>query len=923
LKITDIKASKFGSYQNKNNKTQKNTSQVVSNPNVNFTGFKLEGSFIDPTFSWAKSYLYKFSNKLTAIILEKPQTELTFLSTRVNTGALNEREAIRGISHLEEHSVFLASKGEEPGAFDKFCAKFGAEEDAYTSYNNTSFIVGTSSNNPHELQPLVGSYANMLINPEFSLNPLEKEKEIVIQEIKKYQNDPENLLNETSIKSLFGINTKSEDLILGTEENIRNITREDLLRHHKDFYAPNNTQIFAVTGMNHEKMAELIDKNFVTPDFMPSATSEFFTPTKLLTKTQIDFIESPLSNSDSIRIAFAGPKNSDTKDLVAADALLKILAGNSFSRLSRNLLKFDATPEAGIIPVSNHPLQSQKMTFAMDFRHSSLQKVLDGFRSTIDGLKTNPIKQEELDIAKKSLLLSFYENAKSVEDFTFQYDIMTPAMDPTPYKNYLNIVKGLNLDDVATAAQKYLHMDKASVIILHPPKKDVKGISFMGKSAPNSAIKKYLLPNNVRLVLNDNARALQTSVIASLEASSLSHAKPGVTDVLSKILENSTAKHSEEKLSYFKALNGLDNFKIDSKNSGVSAQSVSLNEDLLSAVKMIKEMLFEPKINKINFNKAKNEVILAVESQLSQSEDRAFEALYGKHPESITPRLLKEKIDEVNIEDVQEYYAKLIKNARFNVSVSGPLDQIIGLKNDVVKEFAQIDKVFNKNKVNEPKINLPSTDKVVIQHEAGREGTEISQIFHLDLKTPKDFASVTILNTILGSCGSTSRLFSDLREKQKLAYSIHSYFTPSESFAQEYLNIATGIKGKDGEITDNIAKSVEGFAKHIKLLIDEAPSEEEVLKAKMTILTKKNMNADDIELSNESLFFALKNGLGTDFSKKVLAEIKNITPQDVQETVKKYFSQPSVISVLTTKEAAEKSQKFLEKFGEIKVYTQD
>jgi zinc protease len=389
--------------------------------------------------------------------------------------------------------------------------------------------------------------------------------------------------------------------------------------------------------------------------------------------------------------------------------------------------------------------------------------------------------------------------------------------------------------------------------------------------------------------------------------------------ILSQMLENSTSKHSQEELSFEKSKAALNDIDISATVQGIKAGSDSLTESLPAALKIIKEMLFEPKLDEINFQKAKNEVLLEVQEKLLSANDRALETLYGyNHPIGVTPRLLRQKLNEVKLEDVKEYYKTLVKNSKATVSVSGPISNIKDLNKNIISELNGINNHFEKKL---PSAEFPQlkNKKIAVQIENNREQSDIIQLFNYNDISIEDAAAMDVLDNILGN-GLGARLFVDLREKQKLAYQANSIFMNKGVFAQEWFMIKTGIKNDAGEITDNIEKSVLGFEKHIQKLIDKSPSQKEVERAKLLLKTTYTKIFATAKNQNERILIGSTTPYDETYYNKFMTSIDKVKPEDVKRVARKYLSQPSVISILTDEASAKKAEAFLKTKGEYKLY---
>src|SRR5574344_1266148 len=159
--------------------------------------------------------IYKLENGQKVVII--PKEGQTFIKTYVNTGSMNEPDKMRGISHFIEHNLFNGSggnngdKGLQPGEFFKTVDKMGAETNASTGFSQTDYYVSTNLLKKADLAKTIKIHAEMLENPLFTVNMIEKEKGPVTSEISMILDNPSNIAVNTTLKNLYNIKSTSTD----------------------------------------------------------------------------------------------------------------------------------------------------------------------------------------------------------------------------------------------------------------------------------------------------------------------------------------------------------------------------------------------------------------------------------------------------------------------------------------------------------------------------------------------------------------------------------------------------------------------------------------------------------------------------------------------------------------------------------------
>src|SRR5699024_3874033 len=152
-----------------------------------------------------------------------------------------------GIAHFLEHKLF-----EEPeeNIFDKF-SKLGADVNAYTSFNRTAYLFYCTEHFYQNLELLI----RFVQNPYFTDENVEKEKGIIAQEIKMYEDNSNWKAYFNLLKSMYFQHPIRND-IAGTIESISNISKELLYTAYNTFYHPKNMVLFIVGDLSFNDIME-------------------------------------------------------------------------------------------------------------------------------------------------------------------------------------------------------------------------------------------------------------------------------------------------------------------------------------------------------------------------------------------------------------------------------------------------------------------------------------------------------------------------------------------------------------------------------------------------------------------------------------------------------------------------------------------
>ncbi len=864
-----------------------------------------------------KAYCYKLSNGQKVIIV--PQDGETVLRTYVNTGSMNEPDKLRGISHYIEHNLFNGSQGLEEGDFFKQVDKMGASTNASTGFAETNYYISSNLLNDSDLENKIKLHASMIETPLFATDKLEKEKGIVNSEINMITSEPENLAINKMIKNLYGIKTTSTDMIGGTTDNITNLTREDVVNYFNNNYYPAN-MVTVITGdVKPEDTIKLISKYFTSKKQpVKERHIEKFTP---IQKTVREDLISDKANATSIVVGFNGPTSDNTKDRIYTEALLNLLTMTKTSRINKKIKQYNTGSFAEEEKISTNPKDGRVLMIMAESSDENSEKILKTIFNEIGNIANNPPTDEEMQIIKKKLLNNFsylFENS-----FDTNNAIGTSILENN--ENYLNnfeeIVNSMTAEDLVNTAKKYLDINKASVTLIHPSsateesiQKNYKNVSFTGskKEAINiSNVKEYDMHNNYRIA-TINSKTNNTDLIFKITTDKTFNGKPSSALVLDEMLEEGSIFRNQEDYQTDLAKNGIKN-SINCGFDYISATATCDSEDLQKALKSLQETVENPRFTKEEFEHAKAKIKEDIQTSDKSAFDKLDTEIFKGLPQGYSKNEILQDLETLTIEDVKNHYNNLIKDGKGEISISAPFDKKPELKNTFFKTISEFKPVqpFTTKKLQE--LYQPIEQTKVLTDTHFKNQAEIIEAYKFKVnENIKDRITLALLNTILGE-NPSSRLFTDLREKQKLAYHVKSNYEINNDIGLLTLNISTTTDNKEtGEQSfDNIQKSIEGFNKHIEKIKTEKVTDEELNNAKLTIknnLLNANHSPFGITLS---LIQGMESPYGISRENQLFNEIDKITADDIYNAANYIFAGKPTYSILATEDSINANQEYL------------
>ncbi|QZY57287.1 M16 family metallopeptidase [Crassaminicella profunda] len=198
---------------------------------------------------------YELENGIHLITIKK-DTNIASIHVGLKVGAMHENMNEKGISHFIEHMVFKGTNIRDNHRINQELEERAGSYDAYTDYTSTVFSITALS---EELEASTELLSDMIMNATFPEEEIEKERKVVLSELKADMDDVE----QYSYLKVNEIAFKKSSLrydVLGTKKTINNFTKEQLKTFYKEHYIPNKCIISVVSPFHHDKVKKMIEK---------------------------------------------------------------------------------------------------------------------------------------------------------------------------------------------------------------------------------------------------------------------------------------------------------------------------------------------------------------------------------------------------------------------------------------------------------------------------------------------------------------------------------------------------------------------------------------------------------------------------------------------------------------------------------------
>ncbi|MGO1367941.1 M16 family metallopeptidase [Senegalia sp. (in: firmicutes)] len=198
------------------------------------------------------------SNGIRVITENIPYVKSASIGLWIESGSRYENEINNGTSHFIEHMLFKGTYKRSARDIADQIDSVGGQMNAFTSKECTCFYIKILDNH---IDLAIDILQDMLFNSKFNKDEIEKEKNVVIEEINMYEDDPEELVHDLLSKTVFQNHPLSLP-ILGNKNSVKNLSRESILNYFYNHYRPENIVISVVGNIKENNILNTLEKAF-------------------------------------------------------------------------------------------------------------------------------------------------------------------------------------------------------------------------------------------------------------------------------------------------------------------------------------------------------------------------------------------------------------------------------------------------------------------------------------------------------------------------------------------------------------------------------------------------------------------------------------------------------------------------------------
>ncbi|MDE6559712.1 MAG: insulinase family protein [Muribaculaceae bacterium] len=203
------------------------------------------------------------SNGLRIGLRHTPESMVSYIGIAINAGSRDESEAHHGLAHFVEHTIFKGTRSRRSWHISNRMESIGGELNAYTSKEET--LVYTNAPAGHAERAIELLY-DIVANSRFPRQELDKEREVVVEEINSYLDSPADSIYDEFEELIYPDSALAHN-ILGTPESVRRLNSDDCRGFLDNWYTPANMTAYIADPGDPDKLIRLMEKYFGRLDF--------------------------------------------------------------------------------------------------------------------------------------------------------------------------------------------------------------------------------------------------------------------------------------------------------------------------------------------------------------------------------------------------------------------------------------------------------------------------------------------------------------------------------------------------------------------------------------------------------------------------------------------------------------------------------
>ena len=376
----------------------------------------------------------------------------------VGVGSRYENEQQWGITHFIEHMLFKGTDKRTAEQISGAVDAVGGQLNAFTSKENTCYYIKTLT---EDFPLAVDVLSDMFLNSRFDNEEIAKEREVIIEEIKMYEDTPDDQVHDLMSANLWPEHPLGR-AILGTEESIAAFNHDMLKDYMKQYYTGSNIVVSVVGNISHNQVVEAIRE--VLGGIPKGEPNQYMIADRA--KPGVNCYYKEIAQSQ-ICVAMPGVAKEDDR-LFPLSILNTYLGGGMSARLVKKIREEEGLAYS-VYSYNGSYTDTGAFVISVGTRPENCQRVIDIILEELDDVRQNGITQEELDKSFSQLKGSLYMGLETVNSRMNKLGRSMLIYDRviTPEEN-VNDLSKVTVEDVKSLADDMFRRENLQITVLGP-----------------------------------------------------------------------------------------------------------------------------------------------------------------------------------------------------------------------------------------------------------------------------------------------------------------------------------------------------------------------------------------------------------------------------------------------------------------------
>lgn len=420
---------------------------------------------------------FELKNGLKVMVVENHKLPRVSIQLRIDNPPILEGDKA-GVSTLTASLLGNGSKSIPKDEFNEEVDFLGAS----ISFGSQSALASCLSKYFPRILELM---ADAAINPNFTQEEFEKEKNKLITGLKSQEKDVSAIAGRVQNALAYGKNHPYGEF--AREETVNNVALADVHKFYSEYFVPANAYLVVIGDINYDEVEELVTKNFTswTKAVPPSLAYSKPSNTQY---TQVNFVDMPNAVQSEVSVQNLVDLKMKDDDYLSALMANRILGGGGQARLFLNLREDKAYTYGSYSSLGNDKYVPSLFEATASVRNMVTDSSVVEVLKEVDKMVKEPVSEKELKDAKAKYVGNFVLALEKPETIArYALNIETQGLAKDYYKTYLERINAISVADVQNAAKKYFTIDNMRIVVTGKGSEvleNLEKVSFKGKTVP-------------------------------------------------------------------------------------------------------------------------------------------------------------------------------------------------------------------------------------------------------------------------------------------------------------------------------------------------------------------------------------------------------------------------------------------------------